>query len=60
MSSKLVHVGKLAEAEMADEGYVPNPAFDRAAIKAARAAGLSDDEIKELFHMTTLDDGEPS
>jgi hypothetical protein len=48
-NNNLVSVGELATREMAENGEQPNPAFHQAAIKAARAAGLSDDDIAELY-----------
>jgi hypothetical protein len=52
MSDKLVQVGEKATLEMIDSGHVPSAAFHRAAIKAARAAGLSDADIAALYEQT--------
>lgn len=49
MSSKLRHVGEVATREMAENGEASNPVFDKAAADAARAAGLSDADIRDMF-----------
>lgn len=49
MNGKLVHVGDAATREMAENGEVRHPVFDKAAADAARAAGLSDAEIVDMF-----------
>jgi hypothetical protein len=49
MSGKLVHVGDAATREMAENGEARNPVFDKAAADAARAAGLSDADIIDMF-----------
>jgi hypothetical protein len=49
MSGKLVHVGDAATREMAENGELRNSVFDQAAADAARAAGLSDADIVDMF-----------
>jgi hypothetical protein len=49
MSGKLVHVGEAATREMAENGEKQDPVFDRAAADAARAAGLSDADIVDMY-----------
>lgn len=49
MSGRLVHIGDKATQEFVDLGDEATPEFDRAAADAARAAGLSEDEIAEMF-----------
>jgi hypothetical protein len=49
MSGKLVHVGEAATREMAERGETRDTVFDRAAADAARAAGLSDADIVDMY-----------
>lgn len=43
------HVGGKTVREMAESGQFPFEAFHRAAIKAARAAGLSEEDIAAIY-----------
>ena len=59
MRGKLVHVGEKATLEMIESGHVPSAAFHRAAIKAARAAGLSDADILATYGERPPSSAEP-
>jgi hypothetical protein len=48
-NGRQVHIGEQATREMAELGEAPSPTFDSAAADAARAAGLSDEEIVDMF-----------
>jgi len=45
----LMHVGDVATREMAEHGDAPSPVFHQAAMDAARAAGLSDQDIADMY-----------
>lgn len=49
MSGKLMHVGEVATRELAENGEKLDLVFDRAAADAARAAGLSDADIVDMY-----------